>query len=115
MPKSADEVDGWDWRLWARRRWAALSSRRPEVALRGSGVRPPRHVAGWDARAAARTQRGERLAAAGARLSVEHDRLRAERAYGVIDLVAQERLAGQASAHRVALRRFRTTAAVATD
>ena len=51
----------------------------------------------------------------GARLSVEDDRLRAERAYGVIDLVAQERLAGQASAHRVALRRFRTTAAVATD
>ncbi len=115
MPTTTDEGEGWDWRLWARRRWASLSSRRPDVALRGSGAPSPRHDGGWDARAAARTQRGDRLAATGARLSVEDDRLRAERAYGVIDLVAQERLAGRASAHRVALRRFRATAAVPAD
>ena len=64
--------------------------------------------AGWDAPADARAQQAGRLAAAGMRLHAEDDRLQAERAYGEVDLGAQERHAGQARAHRATLRRFRT-------
>jgi hypothetical protein len=76
--------------------------------LRAPGDASDPAGAGWDAPADARAQQAGRLAAAGVRLRAEDDRLQAERAYGVIDLGAQERHAGQAQAHRAALRRLRT-------
>jgi hypothetical protein len=61
----------------------------------------------WNGPADARSQESRRLAAAGDRLRAEADRLRIERAYGVVDLGAHARLAGQGRVHRAGLRRFR--------
>jgi hypothetical protein len=50
----------------------------------------------------------ERLQAEGQRLYAEEERLRTERARGVVDGAAQARWFAQMAAHREALRRFRT-------
>jgi hypothetical protein len=102
---------GWQGRV--RRFWAHLGargsrSRRRVPPLPAPGDASDPAGAGWDAPADARAQEAGRLAAAGARLRAEDEHLRAERAYGQIDLGAQERHAGQARAHRAALRRFLT-------
>jgi hypothetical protein len=108
MPTTAA---GWPGRL--RRLWARLGSlgsrtRRRVQPLQAPGGAGSPAAAGWDAPADARAQQASRLAAAGTRLHAEDDRLQAERAYGEVDLGAQERHAGQAQAHRATLRRFRT-------
>jgi hypothetical protein len=76
--------------------------------LRAPGVAGAPAGAGRGEPADARAEQAGRLAAAGTRLHGEEDRLQAEPAYGEVDLGAQERLAGQAQAHRAARRRFRT-------
>jgi hypothetical protein len=102
---------GWQGRL--QRLWARLGSlgsrtRRRVQPLQAPGDARDPAGAGWDAPADARAQQAGRLAAAGTRLHAEDDRLQAERAYGEVNLGAQERHAGQAQAHRATLRRSRT-------
>jgi hypothetical protein len=83
---------GWQGRL--QRLWARLGglgslgsrSRRRVPPFPAPGGAGSPAGAGWDASADARAQQAGRLAAAGARLHAEDDRLQAERAYGVIDL-----------------------------
>jgi hypothetical protein len=113
MPMPTTEA-GWQGRiqrLWARLRGLGSRSRRRVhrvQPLRTPGDAGAPAGAGWDAPADARAQQAGRLAAAGTRLHAEDDRLQGERAYGEVDLGAQERHAGQDQAHRAALRRFRT-------
>jgi hypothetical protein len=107
MPTTETNGPGRGRRLWAQlRRLGGRGRRGGQPTTEAPGAAGPPAGAGWDAPADARAQEARRLAAAGTRLRAEAARLRAERAYGVVDLGAQERHAGQARAHRAALRRF---------